>query len=32
MPLNTRQAGTAKPRDKAWKLADSGGIYLIFNA
>lgn len=32
MPLNARQVETAKPRDKAYKLADSGGIYLIFNA
>ncbi|SFE65320.1 hypothetical protein SAMN05216563_1077 [Phytobacter palmae] len=31
MPLNTRQAGTATPRDKAWKLADGRGLYLMVN-
>ena len=29
MPLNARQVETAKPRDKAYKLADGGGLYLM---
>ncbi|GEM_PF-3363262 len=32
MPLNARQVETAKPRDKAYKLADSGGLYLMANS
>ncbi|UOO81614.1 integrase arm-type DNA-binding domain-containing protein [Uruburuella testudinis] len=28
MPLNDRQIKNAKPADKAYKLADSGGLYL----
>jgi len=28
MTLNARQVENAKPRDKACKLADGGGIYL----
>lgn len=31
MPLNARQVETAKPRDKAYKLADGGGLYLQVN-
>lgn len=31
MPLNARQVETAKPRDKAYKLADGGGLYLMVN-
>jgi hypothetical protein len=29
--LNARQVETAKPRDKAYKLADGGGLYLMVN-
>lgn len=29
MPLNDRQAQTAKPRDREYKLPDSGGLYLL---
>lgn len=29
--LNARQVETAKPRDKAYKLADGGGLYLQVN-
>ena len=28
MPLNDRQIKNARPADKAYKLADSGGLYL----
>ncbi|OCA52597.1 hypothetical protein Phpb_04446 [Photorhabdus namnaonensis] len=28
MKLNARQIETAKPKDKAYELADSGGLYL----
>jgi len=28
MKLNARQVETAKPKDKPYKLADSGGMYL----
>lgn len=28
MKLNVRQIETAKPKDKAYKLADGGGLYL----
>ena len=31
MLLNARQVETAKPRDKAYKLADGGGLYLMVN-
>ncbi len=31
MPLNARQVETAKPRDKAYKLTDGGGLYLMVN-
>ncbi|MGF6192095.1 tyrosine-type recombinase/integrase [Serratia sp. 2723] len=31
MSLNARQVETAKPRDKAYKLADGGGLYLMVN-
>ncbi|WP_324131177.1 Arm DNA-binding domain-containing protein [Erwinia psidii] len=31
MPLNARQVETARPRDTACKLADSGGLYLMVN-
>lgn len=31
MTLNARQVETAKPRDKAYKLADGGGLYLMVN-
>ncbi|MEI4927625.1 DUF4102 domain-containing protein, partial [Klebsiella pneumoniae] len=28
MKLNARQVDTAKPKDKPYKLADGGGLYL----
>ncbi len=28
MKLNARQIETAKPKDKAYKMADGGGLYL----
>lgn len=28
MKLNARQADAAKPREKAYKLADGAGLYL----
>ncbi len=31
MTLYARQVETAKPRDKAYKLADGGGLYLMVN-
>ncbi|CNI17972.1 integrase [Yersinia frederiksenii] len=31
MKLNARQIETAKPKDKAYKLADGGGLYLLVN-
>ncbi len=31
MKLNARQVETAKPKDKAYKLADGGGLYLLVN-
>ncbi|HGY3714694.1 TPA: tyrosine-type recombinase/integrase [Citrobacter gillenii] len=31
MPLNARQVETAKPKDKIYKLADGGGLYLQVN-
>jgi integrase len=31
MTLNAREVETAKPRDKAYKLADGGGLYLVVN-
>lgn len=31
MPLNAHQVETVKPRDKAYKLADGGGLYLMVN-
>lgn len=31
MPLTARQVDTAKPREKAYKLADGGGLYLQVN-
>lgn len=31
MPLNARQVDTAKPKDKTYKLADGGGMYLQIN-
>lgn len=27
--LNARQVDTAKPKDKPYKLADGGGLYLL---
>lgn len=29
--LNVRQVGTAKPKDKVYKLSDGGGLYLLVN-
>jgi hypothetical protein len=29
MKLNARQVDTAKPKDKPYKLADGGGLYLL---
>ena len=31
MKLNARQVENAKPKDKAYKLADGGGLYLLVN-
>lgn len=31
MPLNARQVDTAKPKEKAYKLSDGGGLYLQVN-
>lgn len=31
MKLNARQVDTTKPRDKPYKLADGGGLYLLIN-
>ena len=31
MKLNARQVDTAKPKDKPYKLADGGGLYLLVN-
>ena len=31
MLLNARQVATTKPRDKAYKLADGGGLYIMAN-
>lgn len=31
MPLNARQVDTVKPREKIFKLADGGGLYLQIN-
>ncbi len=31
MKLNARQVGTAKPKDKPYKMADGGGLYLLVN-
>ncbi|ENI2976738.1 DUF4102 domain-containing protein, partial [Salmonella enterica] len=31
MKLNARQVGTAKPKEKPYKLADGGGLYLLVN-
>jgi len=31
MKLNARQVESAKPKDKAYKLADGGGLYLLVN-
>lgn len=31
MKLNARQVDTSKPKDKAYKLADGGGLYLLVN-
>ena len=28
MKLNARQIETAKPKEKAYKMADGGGLYL----
>lgn len=32
MKLNARQVETAKPKDKAYKMADGGGLYLEVSA
>ncbi|SEQ09778.1 protein of unknown function [Rosenbergiella nectarea] len=32
MKLNARQVETAKPKDKVYKLADGGGLYLEVSA
>ncbi|RVS65726.1 DUF4102 domain-containing protein, partial [Escherichia coli] len=29
MKLNARQVDAAKPKDKPYKLADGGGLYLL---
>lgn len=29
MKLNARQVETAKPKDKPYKMADGGGLYLL---
>ena len=31
MKLNARQADTAKPKDKPYKLSEGGGLYLLVN-
>lgn len=31
MKLNAREVDTAKPKDKPYKLADGGGLYLLVN-
>lgn len=31
MPLTARQVETAKPKDKIYKIADGGGLYLQVN-
>ncbi|EKI0836360.1 integrase arm-type DNA-binding domain-containing protein, partial [Salmonella enterica] len=31
MKLNARQVDTAKPKEKPYKLADGGGLYLLVN-
>lgn len=31
MKLNARQVETTKPKDKPYKMADGGGLYLIVN-
>lgn len=31
MKLTARQVETAKPKDKPYKLADGGGLYLLVN-
>lgn len=31
MKLTIRQIDTQKPRDKAFKLSDGGGLYLLVN-
>lgn len=32
MPLTDIKVKTAKPKDKAYKLTDGGGMYLLNNA
>jgi hypothetical protein len=32
MKLNARQVETAKPKDKTYKMADGGGLYLEVSA
>jgi len=32
MKLNARQVETAKPKDKNYKMADDGGLYLEVSA
>ena len=32
MKLNARQGETAKPKDKTYKMADGGGLYLEVSA
>ncbi len=31
MKLTARQVETSKPKDKPYKLADGGGLYLLVN-
>lgn len=31
MKLTARQVETAKPKEKPYKLADGGGLYLLVN-
>ncbi|ASY80242.1 hypothetical protein BJK05_09620 [Pectobacterium polaris] len=31
LPLDALQIETAKPREREYKLADSGGLYLLIN-
>lgn len=31
MPLTARQVETTKPKDKIYKIADGGGLYLQVN-